>query len=71
MNGGIPTKFGGMGLGILDECIITEEIAFGCTGIYTALSANGLAVSVGGYTALSANGLAVSVGDTQHCLPMD
>ena len=46
LNGGIPSKFGGMGLGTLDECIITEELAFGCTGIMTAMVANGLAVSI-------------------------
>ena len=44
MNGGIPEKFGGLGLGILDECIIGEELAYGCTGITTAIAANGLAV---------------------------
>ena len=46
LNGGIPQKFGGLGLGILDECIISEELAFGCTGITTAVAANGLAVSL-------------------------
>ena len=45
INCSIPTKFGGLGLGILDECIIAEEIAFGCSGIFTAIYANGLAVS--------------------------
>ncbi len=45
INSGIPAKYGGLGLGVLDECIIAEEIAFGCTGIFTAMSANGLAVS--------------------------
>ena len=45
LNGGIPVKFGGLGLGVLDECIVGEELAYGCTGIMTALTANGLAVS--------------------------
>jgi len=31
-----------MGLGTLDGCLITEKIAYGCTGIMTALEANGL-----------------------------
>ena len=45
MNGGVPADCGGPGLGILDECIIAEELAYACTGIMTALVANGLAVS--------------------------
>lgn len=44
MNGGVPAKYGGLGLGVLDECLMAEELSFGCTGIYTALTANGLAV---------------------------
>ena len=30
-----------MGLGTLDGCLITEKMAYGCTGIMTALEANG------------------------------
>ena len=45
LNGGIPSKFGGLGLGVLDECILSEELAYACTGIMTAIAANGLAVS--------------------------
>jgi acyl-CoA dehydrogenase len=43
MNTHIPTEFGGMGLGVLDGCIITEEMGYGCTGIATAMEANALA----------------------------
>ncbi len=43
MNTHIPTEYGGMGLGVLDGAIITEEIAYGCTGIATAMEANTLA----------------------------
>ena len=32
----------GMGLGTLDGCLITEKMAYGCTGIMTAIEANGL-----------------------------
>ena len=32
----------GMGMGTLDGCLITEKLAYGCTGIMTALEANGL-----------------------------
>ncbi len=47
----IPEAYGGPGLGVLDGCIIAEEIAAGCTGIGTAMEANTLAegpVIVGG-----------------------
>lgn len=42
MNLHVPQKYGGMGLGTLDGCMITEKMAYGCTGIMTALEANGL-----------------------------
>jgi acyl-CoA dehydrogenase len=43
LNGHIPEKFGGLGLGVLDCAILSEELAYGCTGIQTAAEANGLA----------------------------
>ena len=51
----IPEKWGGMGLGALDAAILSEELAWGCTGIGTAMEANGLAlqpVIMGGNDAL-------------------
>jgi len=42
MNLHIPQEYGGMGLGTLDGCLITEKMAYGCTGIMTAIEANGL-----------------------------
>lgn len=42
MNLHIPQEFGGMGLGTLDGCLMTEKMAYGCTGIMTAIEANGL-----------------------------
>merc|ERR1712142_850871 len=42
MNLHIPQEYGGMGLGTLDGCMITEKMAYGCTGIMTAIEANGL-----------------------------
>jgi acyl-CoA dehydrogenase len=51
MNTHVPEAYGGPGLGVLDGCIIAEEIAWGCTGIGTAMEANTLAeapVIVGG-----------------------
>lgn len=43
MNSHIPEEYGGLGLGVLDGCIIAEETAWGCTGIGTAMDANTLA----------------------------
>lgn len=43
VNTHIPEKFGGLGLGLMECSLITEELAFGCTGIQTAIEANGLA----------------------------
>ncbi len=43
MNGHIPEEYGGLGLGVFDSCLVAEEIAFGCTGIGTAMEANNLA----------------------------
>ena len=31
-----------MGLGTLDGCMISEKLAYGCTGVMTAIEANGL-----------------------------
>jgi len=42
MNLHIPEAYGGMGLGTLDGCLINEKISYGCTGIMTAIEANGL-----------------------------
>ena len=45
MNTHAPQEYGGMGLGVLEGCIITEELAYGCTGIATAMEANTLAAA--------------------------
>ncbi|XP_005097652.1 medium-chain specific acyl-CoA dehydrogenase, mitochondrial [Aplysia californica] len=42
MNSHIPEDCGGLDLGILECCTITEELAYGCTGIQTAIEANSL-----------------------------
>ena len=36
---------GGPGFGDVEDCLLTEEFAYGCTGITTALCANCLGVS--------------------------
>ncbi len=51
MNTHVPEEYGGMGLSVLDGCIISEELAAGCSGIGTAMEGNTLAeapVIVGG-----------------------
>ncbi|HWF50632.1 MAG TPA: acyl-CoA dehydrogenase family protein [Solirubrobacteraceae bacterium] len=45
MNVHLPEAYGGPGLSYLDGCIIEEEIAWGCSGIGTSLSCNGLATA--------------------------
>jgi alkylation response protein AidB-like acyl-CoA dehydrogenase len=44
LNHHIPSKFGGSELSALDGAIVSEEMAYGCTGIWTAAEANNLAV---------------------------
>ena len=39
----IPEEYGGPGLGVLEECIINEELAWACSGIQTAIMLNNLA----------------------------
>jgi acyl-CoA dehydrogenase len=43
MNTHIPEEYGGSGLGHLEGLLIAEELAWGCSGIGTAMEANGLA----------------------------
>lgn len=45
MNTMVPESCGGFGLGAVEACIISEEIAWGCTGIGTAMEANQLAAA--------------------------
>lgn len=44
LNGHIPAHVGGMDLSILTGCVIAEELAYGCTGVKTAMEASGLGV---------------------------
>jgi acyl-CoA dehydrogenase len=43
INTTVPPDYGGAGLGELDNAIITEQLAYGCTGIQTSMLANTLA----------------------------
>jgi acyl-CoA dehydrogenase len=40
----IPEEYGGLGLSLFEECLVGEELAWGCSGISTALSINNLAM---------------------------
>ena len=42
MNLHVPVEHGGLGLGAFDGMLVGEELNWGCTGIGTSLSANGL-----------------------------
>jgi acyl-CoA dehydrogenase len=44
VNLNIPEEYGGPAATVLEECIVGEELAYGCSGIQTALMLNQLAV---------------------------
>jgi len=39
----VPAEYGGVGLGDLDTAVVSEELAWGCAGMYTTMMANSLA----------------------------
>jgi acyl-CoA dehydrogenase len=41
----IPEEYGGAGMSEVDNVLLTEELAFGCTGIQTSMTANTLAAT--------------------------
>jgi len=43
VNLNIPEEYGGMGATAMEECVIAESMAYGCSGIQTALMLNQLA----------------------------
>ncbi len=45
VNTHVPEEYGGLGLGCFEGVLIGEELAYGCTGIMTAMEANGLAAA--------------------------
>ena len=44
MNLNVPAEYGGSGLGVLDQCLIVEELARACGGMTTSVIANCLAL---------------------------
>jgi acyl-CoA dehydrogenase len=45
VNPTLPAEFGGAGLSDVDSSFITEELAYGCSGIQTSITANTLALT--------------------------
>jgi acyl-CoA dehydrogenase len=45
MNMTVPESYGGAGLGMMETCLVTEELAAACAGIGTAIMANTLALT--------------------------
>jgi acyl-CoA dehydrogenase len=45
INSTVPPEYGGAGLGELDNATLTEQLAYGCTGIQTSMLANTLAAT--------------------------
>jgi acyl-CoA dehydrogenase len=41
----IPQEYGGLGLASVDQCLVTEELAWGCAGIGTSAMANDLGLT--------------------------
>lgn len=57
VNLNIPLEYGGPGASVLEECIVSEELAYGCSGISTAMSVNNLSslpIQLGGTEAQKA-----------------
>ena len=44
MNLNVPTEYGGSGLGLLEQCLIVEELSAACAGMTTSIIANCLAL---------------------------
>jgi len=42
LNPHIPQEYGGLELGTFEGCLITEELAYACSGVQTAMEANNL-----------------------------
>ncbi|HSO31012.1 MAG TPA: acyl-CoA dehydrogenase family protein [Labilithrix sp.] len=45
VNPTLPSEYGGPGLGDLESAMITEELAYGCSGIQTSMTANTLGLT--------------------------
>jgi acyl-CoA dehydrogenase len=45
VNTSVPAEHGGPGMGEIENALLTEELAYGCTGIQTSITANVLALT--------------------------
>jgi acyl-CoA dehydrogenase len=45
VNPSVPEEYGGAGLGEFENALITEQLAYGCSGIQTSITANQLALT--------------------------
>ena len=45
LTSGIPVEYGGTGFSNLDNAVVCEELAWGCSGMYTSMMANTLATT--------------------------
>src|ERR1051325_9745689 len=43
MNLEVPEAYGGLGLSVLDHCLVIEELGYGCAGVQTTMIGNNLA----------------------------
>src|SRR5262245_37060852 len=43
MNLEVPEAYGGLGLSVVDHCLVIEELGYGCAGIQTTMVGNNLA----------------------------
>ncbi len=41
----VPEEYGGLGLSLFEEVLVSEELAWGCSGVSTAIGVNGLGIS--------------------------
>ena len=41
----LPVEYGGAGASVLEECVVAEELAWGCSGVSTSLNINALAAT--------------------------
>lgn len=41
----VPEEYGGLGLSLFEEVLVAEELAWGCSGMSTAIGVNGLAIT--------------------------
>jgi acyl-CoA dehydrogenase len=41
----VPEEYGGLGLSLFEEVLVSEELSWGCSGISTAIGVNGLSIA--------------------------